>query len=184
MNLQSFDSRNEVSSYIKESFFAEYFDDIADAFNELSSSDPKSADLLVQRHAYLHPLSFGGCMRDIASHDCPKRLACQSGYKCGNFSLTGRKGELENLQLVLNNLIRDYENLVNSVQGDNSYSEMLEELSSKIFNLKNLKETALLKRNNLIPIQIFDYFNESSKLPATLSELFAIEQQKLESSEV
>ena len=184
MNLQSFDSRNEVSSYIKESFFAEYFDDIADAFNELSSSDPKSADLLVQRHAYLHPLSFGGCMRDIAFHDCPKRLACQSGYKCGNFSLTGRKGELENLQLVLNNLIRDYENLVNSVQGDNSYSEMLEELSSKIFNLKNLKETALLKRNNLIPIQIFDYFNESSKLPATLSELFAIEQQKLESSEV
>lgn len=100
MNLQSFDSRNEAASYVKESFFAEYFDDIADAFNELSGTDPKNADLLVQRHAYLHPLPFGGCMRDVASHDCPKRLACQSGYRCGNFSLTGRKGELENLQLV------------------------------------------------------------------------------------
>lgn len=86
--------------------------------------------------------------------------------------------------MVLNNLIRYYKNIVGIVQSDNSYREMLEELSSKIGNLKKLKETALLKRNNLIPIQMFDYLNESSKLPVTLSELFAIEQQKLESSEV
>lgn len=184
MNLQSFDSRNEVASYIKESFFDEYFDDIAEAFNELSSSDPQKADLLVQRHAYLYPLPFGGCMRDVAAHGCPKRLACQSGNQCGNFALTGRKGELENLQLVLDNLIEDYENIFSIVQGDHSYREMLEELWSKIGNLKNLKETALLRRNNLMPIQMFDYLNESSKLPSTLSELFAIEQQKLESSEV
>ncbi|MGE8609921.1 MAG: hypothetical protein ACN6OA_15085, partial [Acinetobacter baumannii] len=55
MNLQSFDSRNEVASYIKESFFDEYFDDISAAFNELSSNDPKEADLLIYRHAYCHP---------------------------------------------------------------------------------------------------------------------------------
>ncbi|MGE8609922.1 MAG: hypothetical protein ACN6OA_15090, partial [Acinetobacter baumannii] len=121
---------------------------------------------------------------DVAAHDCPKRLACQSGDQCGNFALTGRKGELENLQLVLDNFIRDYENIVSIFQSDESYKEMLEELSSKISNLKNWEEKALLRRNNLIPIQMFDYLNESSKLPATLSELFAIEQHKIESSEM
>lgn len=184
MNLQSFDSRSEVANYIKESFFDEYFDDIAETFNELSSSDPQKADLLVQRHAYLHPLPFGGCMRDVATHDCPKRLACQSGDKCGNFALTGRKDELENLQLLLDNLNQEYENILCMIQDDEFYTEMLEELSSKITNLINLKEKALLRRNNLIPLQMFDYLSESSKLPVTLSELFAIEQQKLESSEV
>lgn len=37
-------------------------------------------------------------------------------------------------------------------------------------------------RNDLTPIRIFDYIDESIKLPRTLSELFAIEQQKIESS--
>lgn len=77
MNLQTFDSKNEVASYVKESFFNEYFQDIAETFNELVKEDNSLADSLVQRHACLHPLPFGGCMREVAVHDCPKRLACQ-----------------------------------------------------------------------------------------------------------
>lgn len=95
MNLQTFDSKNEVASYVKESFFDEYFQDIAESFNELVKEDQSLANSLIQRHACLHPLPFGGCMREVAVHDCPKRIACQSGDQCGNFALTGRKGELE-----------------------------------------------------------------------------------------
>lgn len=39
MNLQTFDSKNEVASYIRESFFDEYFQDITQSFNELVKED-------------------------------------------------------------------------------------------------------------------------------------------------
>lgn len=95
MNLQSFGSKDEVANYIKNSFYDKYFEDISQSFNELIKQDTKYADELVNRHVNLHPLPFGGCMREISTHNCPKRLACQSGDQCGNFVLTGRKGELE-----------------------------------------------------------------------------------------
>ena len=56
------------------------------------------------------------------------------------------------------------------------------EIKNKISNLNVIKERALSIRNDLTPIRIFDYIDESIKLPRTLSELFAIEQQKIESS--
>lgn len=183
MNLQTFDSKNEVANYIKNSFFDEYFEDIVESFDELVGKDNSQADLLVQRHACLHPLPFGGCMREIAAHDCPKRLACQSGDLCGNFALTGRKGELEALQNVLNKLLVEFENIEEIVVHDLNYSEMLEGLHQKILYLSDLKEKALSRKNNLIPISIFPYEEQQSQLPSTLSQLFAIEQQKLDSKE-
>lgn len=47
MNLQTFDSKNEVASYVKESFFDEYFQDIAESFNELVKEDQSLANSLV-----------------------------------------------------------------------------------------------------------------------------------------
>lgn len=126
MNLQTFDSKNEVASYVKESFFDEYFQDIAESFNELVGGDQSLANSLVQRHSCLHPLPFGGCMREVAIHDCPKRLACQSGDQCGNFALTGRKGELEALQHTLNKLLDEFAHIEKIVVPDLSYREMLD----------------------------------------------------------
>ncbi|MGK7733324.1 hypothetical protein [Acinetobacter baumannii] len=183
MNLQTFDSKNEVASYVKESFFDEYFQDIAESFNELVKEDQSLANSLVQRHACLHPLPFGGCMREVAVHDCPKRLACQSGDQCGNFALTGRKGELEVLQHTLNALLDKFEQIEQIVIHDLSYIEMLEGLRKKMLYLSDLKTKALDKQNSLTPIPVFPYGDAISKLPTTLSELFAIEQQKIESKE-
>ena len=183
MNLQTFDSKNEVASYVKESFFDEYFQDIAETFNELVKEDNSLADSLVQRHACLHPLPFGGCMREVAVHDCPKRLACQSGDQCGNFTLTGRKGELEALQHTLNELLDKFSHIEQIVAHDLSYREMLEDLRQKILYLSDLKTKALDRQNSLIPISVFPYGDAITKLPTTLSELFAIEQQKNESKE-
>ncbi|WP_151801465.1 hypothetical protein [Acinetobacter guillouiae] len=183
MNLQTFDSKNEVASYVKNSFFDEYFQDIAESFNELVKEDQSLANSLVQRHACLHPLPFGGCMREVAVHDCPKRLACQSGDQCGNFALTGRKGELEALQHTLNNLLDEFAHIEQIVVHDLFYREMLEDLRQKILYLSDLKTKALDRQMNLTPIPVFPYENKTSKLPTTLSELFAIEQQKIESKE-
>ncbi len=183
MNLQTFDSKIEVSNYLKDSFFDEYFQDIAESFNELIKEDQTLANSLVQRHACLHPLPFGGCMREVAVHDCPKRLACQSGDQCGNFALTGRKGELEVLQHTLNNLLVEFENIEQIVAHDSTYTEMLAQFRQKIHYLRDLKEKALDRQNKLIPIPVFPYGDTITKLPTTLSELFAIEQQKIESKE-
>lgn len=182
-NLQTFDSKNEVASYVKESFFDEYFQDIAESFNEMVKEDQSLADSLVQRHACLHPLPFGGCMREVAVHDCPKRLACQSGEQCGNFALTERKGELEALEYTLNKLQGELAHIEQSVFHDLSYKEMLEDLHQKILYLTDLKTKAFNRQNSLTPIPIFPYGDAISKLPSTLSELFAIEQQKIESKE-
>ncbi|NUF39231.1 hypothetical protein HUN22_16440, partial [Acinetobacter lactucae] len=181
MNLQTFDSKNEVASYVKESFFDEYFQDIAESFNELVKEDQSLANALVQRHACLHPLPFGGCMREVAVHDCPKRLACQSGEQCGNFALTGRKGELEALEYILNKLHDEFAHIEQTVVQDLSYKEMHENLRQKILYLTDLKTKAFNRQNSLTPIPIFYYGDAISKLPSTLSELFAIEQQKIES---
>lgn len=183
MNLQTFDSKKEVASYVKESFFDEYFQDIAESFNELVKEDQSLANSLIQRHACLHPLPFGGCMREVAVHDCPKRIACQSGDQCGNFALTGRKGELEVLQYTLNALLNKFEQIEQIVVHDLSYSEMLEDLHQKILYLSDLKTKALDRQNSLTPIAVFPYGDAIPKLPTTLSELFAIEQQKIESKE-
>ncbi|WP_336141635.1 hypothetical protein [Acinetobacter sp. 102] len=183
MNLQSFDSKNEVANYIKKSFFDEYFEDITQSFNELTKTNEKDADELVQRHANLHPLPFGGCMREIAIHDCPKRLSCQSGDQCGNFALTGRKGELQALQHTLDKLLGEFSHIEKIVVHDLSYSEMLEDLRQKILFLSDLKTKALDRQNILTPIPIFPYGDTITKLPTTLSELFAIEQQKIETKE-
>lgn len=183
MNLQTFDSKKEVASYLKESFFDEYFQDIAESFNELAKEDQKLADTLIQRHACLHPLPFGGCMREVAVHDCPKRIACQSGDRCGNFALTGRKGELEALQYTLNKLSDEFKYIEKIVVHDSKYTEMLEDLRQKILHLRDLKTKALNRQNNLTRIPIFSDWDAITKLPSTLSELFAIEQQKIESKE-
>lgn len=146
--------------------------------------DTSLAESLIQRHAYLHPLPFGGCMREVAVHDCPKRLACQSGDKCGNFALTGRKGELDTLQYILNKFLDELEIIEKIVVHDLTYREMLEDLRKKLLYLSDLKEKASTKQNNLTPIPVFPYGEQLTKLPTTLSELFAIEQQKIESKEV
>ena len=153
------------------------------SFNELTKTNEKDADELVQRHANLHPLPFGGCMREIAVHDCPKRLSCQSGDQCGNFALTGRNGELQALQHTLDKLLGEFSHIEKIVVHDLSSCEMLEDLRQKILFLSDLKTKALDRQNSLTPIPIFPYGDTITKLPTTLSELFAIEQQKIETKE-
>lgn len=64
-NLHTFDNTNEISNFIEQSMGEDYFEDIAKAFNELAPTEPDKAKELIDTHAYLHPLPFGSCMRNI-----------------------------------------------------------------------------------------------------------------------
>lgn len=83
----------------------------------------------------------------------------------------------------MNNLLIRFEDIKQFVDYDITYSDMYEDLEKKVNYLAELKEKALIRRNKLIPISIFPYDDKISKLPTTLSELFAIEQQKIDSKE-
>ena len=122
-------------------------------------------------------------MREISIHGCPKRLACQSGHSCGNFTLTGRRGELEALQLTINDLKNKLTYIQLKLTNDLSYKEMLEDLQHKVQYLDGLELQALQRKVGLSPISIFPYIDGLEKLPVTLSELFAIECEKMDSKE-
>ncbi|GMB69013.1 hypothetical protein PBNK5_25290 [Pectobacterium brasiliense] len=89
-NLHTFDDRNDVAGFIE----ASSGDDIAAAFEEISKNEgPLQASEMVQRHAVLHPLKLGSCMRDVNLWGCPYRMKCQALKPCEHFTLTGRIDE-------------------------------------------------------------------------------------------
>ena len=91
--------------------------------------------------------------------------------------------QLEALQHTLNKLLDEFAHIEQIVVHDLSYSEMLEDLRQKILYLSDLKTKALGRQNSLTPVPVFHYGDAITKLPTTLSELFAIEQQKIETKE-
>ena len=92
-------------------------------------------------------------------------IACQSGDPCGNFALTGRKGELEVLQHTLKNLLDVFECMDKIVTHDSTYTEMLEQLRHKIDYLRDLKE--------ILAYYNFDLEEESEYSQATDKEALA-----------
>jgi len=80
-------------------------------------------------------------------------------------------------------LLDEFAHIEKIVVPDLSYREMLEDLRQKILYLSDLKTKALNRQNSLTPVPVFPYRDAIAKLPTTLSEMFAIEQQKIETKE-
>lgn len=175
-NLHTFDNRNEVSNFIEQSFEDDYFEDIAKAFNEIAATEPDKAKELIDTHAYLHPLPFGSCMRNIAAHGCPKRLACQSGTSCVNFTVTGRMGELENLKLTKNRLLEQAENLADN-------SEFMRRVKEQIQNLEHFEQKIMIGYSNKTPVNINSAIDTELSQPRTLAELFTLEYEKIKAND-
>ena len=175
-NLHTFDSTNEVSNFIEQSFEDSYFEDIGKAFNEMAPTEPAKARELVDTHAYLHPLPFGSCMRNIAAHGCPKRLACQSGASCVNFTVTGRMGELENLKLTKNRLLEQIENLADN-------SGFTRRVKEQIQNLEHFEQKIMIGYSNKTPVNIYSAIDTELSQPRTLAELFSLEYEKIKAND-
>ena len=174
-NLHTFDNTNEISNFIEQSF-DDYFEDIGKAFNEMAPTEPAKAKELINTHAYLHPLPFGSCMRNIAAHGCPKRLACQSGASCVNFTVTGRMGELENLKLTKNRLLEQAENLADN-------SEFTRRVKEQIQNLEYFEQKIMIGYSNKTPVNIYNAIDTELSQPRTLAELFSLEYEKIKAND-
>ena len=175
-NLHTFNSTNEVSNFIEQSFDDGYFEDISKAFNEMAPTEPAKAKELINTHAYLHPLPFGSCMRNIAAHGCPKRLACQSGVSCVNFTVTGRMGELENLKLTKNRLLEQAKNLAEN-------SEFTRRVKEQIQNLEHFEQKIMIGYSNKTPVNIYNAIDTELPQPRTLAELFSLEYEKIKAND-
>lgn len=175
-NLHTFDNANEVSNFIEQSMGDGYFDDIAKAFNEIAPTEPDKAKELIDTHAYLHPLPFGSCMRNIAAHGCPKRLACQSGASCVNFTVTGRLGELENLRLTKDRLTDQAKSLADN-------SEFTLRIKKQIQNLEGFEQKIMVGYSNKTPVNIYSAIDTEHSQPKTLAELFSLEYEKIKAND-
>ncbi|MGE6326292.1 hypothetical protein ACQKDA_12660 [Psychrobacter sp. NPDC078370] len=174
-NLHTFDSTIEISNFIEQSMGNGYFEDIAKAFNEIAPTEPDKAKELIDTHAYLHPLPFGSCMRNIAAHGCPKRLSCQSGVSCVNFTVTGRMGELENLKLTKNRLIEQAKNLADN-------SEFTLRIKEQVQNLERFEQKIMVSYSNKIPVNIYKAIDTELSQPRALAELFSLEYEKIKAN--
>ena len=175
-NLHTFDNTNEISNFIEQSMGEDYFEDIAKAFNELAPTEPDKAKELIDTHAYLHPLPFGSCMRNIAAHGCPKRLACQSGASCVNFTVTGRLGELENLRLTKDRLTDQAKSLADN-------SEFTLRIKKQIQNLEGFEQKIMVGYSNKTPVNIYSAIDTEHSQPKTLAELFSLEYEKIKAND-
>lgn len=185
-NLHTFDNKDEIADFFKplpsDVLFNDFIEGLGQSYqNELMHSEVL-ADELIKRHAYLYPLPFGSCTRNIGSNGCPKRLACQTGSPCSDFTVTGRLGELSNLIEVKKNLTEQYELISNS----NSISypnEILDKTKTQLQNLQIIEDRMIERQQGLTKISIYKYDEGVKRLPITISELFTIEYDKSKSKE-
>lgn len=196
-NMQTFgETTEEVTRYIESTMGESFLPELKSAHEKLLKQEQKiEAKQLIERHAKLHPLGFGGCTRDVASWGCPYAMKCQSGLPCGYFTLTGRLGEAEEISRRLQEQkihVRELRMLNErnpgfklALQEHEDALIVLENLANKsLESLKPKRLVSLLSEDEMNPLgRIIARINEQKligKSPRTLADLFFIEQKRLE----
>lgn len=196
-NMQTFgETSAEVADYMAGAMSDAFLPELKVAYEKLVQKGlMEKAEELLQRHAKLHPLPFGGCTRDVARWGCPHAMKCQSGLPCGYFTLTGRLGEAKEVSRRL--AVKQDEIIVlrKLVEYDSNYNLALDEQEEALLVLELLEVDAimaqrakklvdLLSDNPDNPIgSIMTRINEQmlvGKTPHTLADLFFIEQKRIE----
>ncbi|ENP8449382.1 hypothetical protein HYO28_03995 [Vibrio parahaemolyticus] len=196
-NMQTFgESSAEVAHYISGAMSDKFLPELKSAHDKLIQQNlADKAKELLERHAKLHPLGFGGCTRDVARWGCPHALKCQSGLPCGYFTLTGRLGEEEEVSRRLENKLEEVVELRKLTEKDPNFKLALKEQEEALIVLEALKAEAietqstkklvsLLSNDKDNPLaRIVARINEQmliGKTPKTLADLFFIEQKRIE----
>lgn len=186
-NLHTFDNKDEIADFFKplpsDVLFNDFIEGLGQSYqNELINSEVL-ADELIKRHAYLYPLPFGSCTRNIGANGCPKRLACQTGSPCSDFTVTGRLGELNNLIEVKKSLMEQYEFISNSYSISHP-NKILDKTKNQLQNLQTIEDKMIERQQGLTKISIYKHDEGVKRLPITISELFTIEYDKSKSKEL
>ncbi|MED5704761.1 hypothetical protein [Enterobacter hormaechei] len=182
-NLHTFDNRDDVAGFIEASFDDGLFDDIAAAFEEISKNEgPLQASEMVKRHAVLHPLKLGSCMRDVNLWGCPYRMKCQSLKPCEHFTLTGRIDEysaVEVKSLALNEAKLALEKYTAALPGKLLVQGNIDD---NLAQLDAISEQLRRRSNSLQVITSQMALSGDIKVEGeirTLAQLFALEYQKI-----
>lgn len=185
-NLHTFDNKDEIAEFFKPSssdvLFNDFIEGLDQAYQNQLINSEVLADELIKRHAYLYPLPFGSCTRNIGSNGCPKRLACQTGSPCSDFTITGRLGELSNLIEVKKSLMEQYEFIGNSSSNLHS-KEILKKTKTQLENLQIIEDRMIERQQGLTKVSIYEDDKGVKRLPKTVSELFTIEYDKSKNKE-
>ncbi|WP_324724441.1 hypothetical protein [Lelliottia sp. JS-SCA-14] len=186
-NLHTFDNRDDVAGFIEASLGDGLFEDIAAAFEEISKNEgPSQASEMVKRHAVLHPLKLGSCMRDINLWGCPYRMKCQALKSCEHFTLTGRIDEYSAVVAkgrALNEATLAFEQYTAALP-DNQL--MQGNIQENLAQLDALTKELRRRSNSLQVIPSHVVLSGEMKVEGeirTLAQLFALENQKIKQGE-
>ncbi len=186
-NLHTFDDRNDVAGFIEASFDDGLFEDIAAAFEEISKNEGSlQASEMVQRHAVLHPLKLGSCMRDVNLWGCPYRMKCQALKPCEHFTLTGRIDEYSTVETkgrALSEAKHHLDIYTAALPGNQLVQGCINE---NLTQLDALSEQQRRRSNSLQVISSQGLLSGEIKVEGeirTLAQLFALEYQKIQQGE-
>ncbi|MEG6015514.1 hypothetical protein UXP77_07090 [Enterobacter hormaechei] len=182
VNLHTFNDRDDVAGFIEASLGNGIFEDIAAAFKEICKNEGLlQASEMVQRHAVLHPLKLGSCMRDVNLWGCPYRMKCQALKPCEHFTLTGRIDEYSAIAVkgrALNEASLAFEQYVAALPANQLLQGNIEE---NLTHLDALSEQLRRRSNSLQVISSQEILSGEIKVEGeirTLAQLFALEHQK------
>ncbi|EOC1353330.1 hypothetical protein ACI096_004394 [Cronobacter dublinensis] len=182
VNLHTFNDRDDVAGFIEASLGNGIFEDIAAAFKEICKNEGLlQASEMVQRHAVLHPLKLGSCMRDVNLWGCPYRMKCQALKPCEHFTLTGRIDEYSAIAVkgrALNEASLAFEQYVAALPVNQLLQGNIEE---NLNHLDALSEQLRRRSNSLQVISSQEILSGEIKVEGeirTLAQLFALEHQK------
>lgn len=186
-NLHTFDDRNDVAGFIEASLGDGLFEDIAAAFEEISKNEgPSQASEMVQRHAVLHPLKLGSCMRDVNLWGCPYRMKCQALKPCEHFTLTGRVDEYSAV-VVKGSALNEAKLAFEQYTATLSDNQLVQgNIDDSLAQLDALSEQLRRRSNSLEAITSQALLSGEIKVEGeirTLAQLFAIEYQKIKQGE-
>ena len=181
-NTHTYTTIEDKSDFFKDIMSSELdiMNDMAETFNILQTKEEKND--FVERHADLHPLDLGSCMRKLQSWSCPYSMKCQNGTPCPYFTVTGRADEPNKLELKIIQL-ESHIKSVNELVSSNSLSklealEILNDLNLKSKNFESIKCQSNQLEHAKKMINLLQY--DSHKKPRTLATLFALEHRKME----
>jgi hypothetical protein len=181
-NTHTFTTIEDKSDFFKDLMSSELdiMNDMAETFNILPTKEERND--FVERHADLHPLDLGSCMRKLLSWSCPYSMKCQDGTPCPYFTVTGRADEPNKLKLKIIQL-ESHIKSINELVSNNSLSklealEILNDLNLKSQNFESIKGQSNQLEHAKKMINLLQY--DSHKKPRTLATLFALEHRKME----
>lgn len=181
-NMHTFSTKKDKTDFFVDIFSTELdiLKDMAEAFHINDSKEDKL--LVVERHADLHPLDFGSCMRKLESWSCPYSAKCQVGIPCPYFTVTGRADEPHKLQkkiIQTSSQIADITELVKlGTLSQFEADEILVDLGVISQNLNRIKRQTNQLERCKVTINLLQY--DGHKKPRTLASLFALEHRKKE----